>query len=52
MGKGVLDVLETGIFHGIALIMGPSITSVNGLDIWHKLADQAIRKERVTESQE
>ena len=35
-----------GIFHGVSLIVGPSVTRVNRLDIWHEHADQAVRKEK------
>ena len=45
-----------GIIHGIALIVGPSVTSANVLDIWHEHAGQSGSKKetthRVTEPQE
>ena len=45
--KGALVVRGMGIIHGIALIVGPSVTSANVLDIWHEHAGQAVQKRRL-----
>ena len=45
--KGALVVLGMGIIHGIALIVGLSVTSANVLDIWHGHAGQAVQKRRL-----
>ena len=42
-----LVVRGMGIILGIALIVGPSVTSANVLDIWHEHAGQAVQKRRL-----
>ena len=45
--KGTLIVRGMGIIHGIALIVGPSVTNASVLDIWHENAGQAVQKWRL-----